>query len=94
MAAMSAASRQLLSRPYILGMVRIAISQAAFNAIAATLPLGSVGYAPRIGKGEVHVCDEGERLVDHHVVLGLRNLDIRSHGRKKAQEIFGVVGLE
>ena len=25
-------------------MVRIAISQAAFDAIAATLPLGSVGY--------------------------------------------------
>jgi hypothetical protein len=27
-------------------MIRIAISQAAFDAICATLPLGSVGYSP------------------------------------------------
>jgi hypothetical protein len=27
-------------------MIRIAITSAAFDAIAATLPLGSVGYEP------------------------------------------------
>jgi hypothetical protein len=37
-------------------MIRIAISQAAFEAIAATLPLGSVSY-------ENHVHERGERYV-------------------------------
>jgi hypothetical protein len=33
-------------------MVRIAITHAAFDAIAATLPLGSVGYEPQLdGQG-------------------------------------------
>jgi hypothetical protein len=37
-------------------MIRIAITQAAHDAIAATLPLGSVGYeAQRTEKGEVHI---------------------------------------
>jgi hypothetical protein len=34
-------------------MVRIAISQAAFDAIAKTLPIGSVGYENKVNeKGE------------------------------------------
>ena len=37
-------------------MIRIAISQAVFDAIAATLPLGSVSY-------ENHVNERGERYV-------------------------------
>ena len=37
-------------------MIRIAITQAAFNAIAATLQLGSVSY-------ENHVNERGERYV-------------------------------
>jgi hypothetical protein len=37
-------------------MIKIAISQAAFDAIAATLPLGSVGY-------ENGVKERGERLI-------------------------------
>jgi hypothetical protein len=37
-------------------MIRIAISQAAFEAISATLPLGSVSY-------ENHVNERGERYV-------------------------------
>ena len=37
-------------------MVRIAISQAAFEAIAATLPLGSVGF-------ENATNERGERLI-------------------------------
>jgi hypothetical protein len=37
-------------------MIRIAITQAAFEAIAATLPLGSLTY-------ENHVNERGERYV-------------------------------
>ena len=37
-------------------MIRIAISQAAFEAIAATLPLGNVGYENKID-------EQGERYV-------------------------------
>jgi hypothetical protein len=45
------------SAPYMGGhMIRIAISQAAFDAIVATMPLGSVGY-------ENEVNEKGERLV-------------------------------
>jgi hypothetical protein len=48
-------------------MIRIAISQAAFDAIASTLPLGSVGY-------ENHVNERGERYVwlPPNVVDGLK----------------------
>ena len=48
-------------------MIRIAISQAAFDAIAATLPLGSVGYENKID-------EDGNRLIwlDHAVVARLR----------------------
>jgi hypothetical protein len=47
-------------------MIRIAISQAGFEAIAATLPLGSAGYENEINKS-------GERLIrlDHAVVARL-----------------------
>jgi hypothetical protein len=50
-------------------MVRIAISQAAFDAIASTLPLGSVGY-------ENEVNQHGERYVwlEPNVVNRLRAL--------------------
>lgn len=38
-------------------MIRIAITQAAFEAIAATLPLGSVGYENETNeKGERGAC--------------------------------------
>ena len=37
-------------------MIRISLTTAAFEAIAATLPLGSVGYEPRVDT-------KGERLV-------------------------------
>jgi hypothetical protein len=33
-------------RSYLAGMVRIAISPAAFDAIASTMPLGNVGFKP------------------------------------------------
>jgi hypothetical protein len=50
-------------------MIRIAISQAAFEAIAATLSLGSVGY-------ENATNERGERLIwlEHAVVGRLRSL--------------------
>jgi hypothetical protein len=50
-------------------MVRIAISQAAFEAIAKTLPLGSVGYENKVN-------ERGERLIwlDPGVVDRLRSL--------------------
>ena len=48
-------------------MVRIAISQTAFDAIARTLPFGSVGYENKVN-------EKGERLIwlDHGVVARLR----------------------
>jgi hypothetical protein len=48
-------------------MIRIAITQAAFDAIAATLSLGSVGF-------ENPTNERGERLIwlDHAVVARLR----------------------
>jgi hypothetical protein len=50
-------------------MVRIAISQSAFDAIAKTLPLGSVGYENKVN-------EKGERLIwlDTAVVDRLRHL--------------------
>jgi hypothetical protein len=48
-------------------MIRIAITQAAFEAIAATLPLGSVAFEKELNaKGECHV------WLDHAVVNRLR----------------------
>jgi hypothetical protein len=48
-------------------MIRIAITAEAFDAIAATLPLGSVGF-------ERHPADDGQRLVwlERSVVSRLR----------------------
>jgi hypothetical protein len=43
-------------------MIRIAITQAAYDAIAATLPLGSVGYEAERTKGEVHIWVERKWL--------------------------------
>jgi hypothetical protein len=37
------------ARTYIRGMVKIAISQAAFDAIASTMPLGSAGFENMAG---------------------------------------------
>ena len=50
-------------------MIRIAISVESFEAIARTLPLGSVGY-------ENTTNERGERLIwlDHSVVARLRAL--------------------
>jgi hypothetical protein len=34
-------------------MIRIAITESAFEAVAATLPFGSVGYEAQLVKGEI-----------------------------------------
>jgi hypothetical protein len=44
------------ARHYMPAMIRIAITPAAFDAIAATLPVGSVAFEPDTGdKGERHI---------------------------------------
>jgi hypothetical protein len=65
-------------------MVRIAISQAAFEAIAATLTLGSVGF-------ENATNERGERLIwlDHAVVNRLRAM--RGPGESHSEVILRLV---
>jgi hypothetical protein len=50
-------------------VIRISISQAAFDAIASTMPLGSVGF-------DAQANERGERLIwlDHATVAKLRYL--------------------
>jgi hypothetical protein len=48
-------------------MIRIAISQAAFDAIARTIPFGSVNFEAGVeDKGERYICNErfSERAYD------------------------------
>ena len=68
-------------------MIRIAITPAAFEAIAATLPLGSVGY-------EREPDEKGERLIwlDPAVVNRLRTL--RAPGESYSDVILRVVDAE
>jgi hypothetical protein len=65
-------------------MVRIAISQAAFDAIAKTLALGSVGY-------ENATNERGERLIwlDHAVVARLRAM--RGSGESYSDVILRLI---
>ena len=62
-------------------MIKIAISQAAFDTIAATLPLGSGGYEKRSTSA-------GERLIwlDRAVVSRLRA--VRGHGESFSDVIL------
>jgi hypothetical protein len=64
-------------------MIRIAISQAAFDAIAATLSLGSVGF-------ENATNERGERRVwlDHAVVARLRAM--RGQGESYSDVIMRI----
>jgi hypothetical protein len=68
-------------------MIRIAISQAAFEAIAATLSLGSVGY-------ENATNDQGERLIwlDHAVVARLKAM--RGPGESYSEVILRLLKTE
>ena len=49
-------------------MIKVAVSEAAFEAIAATLPLGSVAYEPELSA-------KGERLVWLEAALSAAPLD-------------------
>jgi hypothetical protein len=68
-------------------VVRIAISQTAFDAIARTLALGSVGYENQIN-------ERGERLIwlDHAVVSRLRSL--RGPGESYSDATLRLVKVE
>jgi hypothetical protein len=68
-------------------MIRIAITPAAFEAIAKTLPLGSVGY-------ENEINELGERLIwlDHAVVSRLRAM--RGPGDSYSDAILRLVEQE
>jgi hypothetical protein len=61
-------------------MVRIAISQTAFEAIAKTLPLGSVGY-------ESAVNEKGERLIS----IERRMLDKLNSYRRAGESYSDVI---
>jgi hypothetical protein len=65
-------------------MVRIAISQAAFDAISATLPLGSVGYENKVN-------EKGERLtwLDPAVLARLKAM--RGPGERYSDVILRLV---
>ena len=65
-------------------MIRIAITVEAFEALARTLPLGSVGYENQIN-------ERGERLIwlDHAVVARLRAM--RGHGESYSDVILRLV---
>src|ERR1700722_2033365 len=57
------------------------------------------GCLPRLGwwpsrEQRAQRGDECERLVDHHMMLGLGDLDVGSAGSNEAQQIGGVLGLE
>ena len=45
-------------------MIRIAITQAAFDAIARTLPLGSISYEPALDEGDLRYIWLEARWVD------------------------------
>jgi hypothetical protein len=65
-------------------MIRIAITVEAFDALASTLPFGSVGYENQIN-------ERGELLIwlDHAVVARLRAM--RGHGESYSDVILRLV---
>jgi hypothetical protein len=65
-------------------MIRITINQAAFDAIASTLPLGSVAY-----EQEANANGEREIWLDAHVVNRLRAL--RGSGESYSDVILRLV---
>ena len=77
-----------LARAYIPGlMVRISISPAAFNAITATLPLGSVGF-------EAAPDDNGERQIWLDAGVVDRLAAMRDPGKSFSDVILRLVEIE
>jgi hypothetical protein len=68
-------------------MIRIAITPAAFEAIAATLPLGSVGYEPKVDA-------QGQRLVWLETAIVDRLGAMRGPGERYSDVILRLVELE
>jgi hypothetical protein len=66
-------------------VIRIAITAEAFEAIAATLPLGSVGYENKVN-------EKGERLIwlEPHIVAKLKAL--RGPGEDFSDVILRLAG--
>jgi hypothetical protein len=64
-------------------VIRIAISQAAFDAIAATLPLGSVSY-------EAATNEKGERLIWLPAAVVERLRSLRGPGESYSDVILRV----
>ncbi len=67
-------------------MIRIAITPAAFEAIAATLPLGSVGYEPQLNA-------KGERLIWLEAAVVDRLMAMRGPGESYSDVILRLVAL-
>ena len=68
-------------------MIRIAITVEAYEAIAATLPLGSVGYEPQLNA-------KGERLVWIEQTWGNKLGAMRKRGESYTDVIMRLVELE
>ena len=68
-------------------MIRIPITPAAFEAIAAMLPLGSVGYEAQLDK-------QGQRLIWLETAVVDRLEAMRGPGESYSDVIMRVVGLE
>jgi len=67
-------------------MVRIAITPAAFSALAATLPLGSVAYEPQLNA-------KGERLVWLEPPVIDRLMAMRKPGESYSDVIMRLIEL-
>jgi hypothetical protein len=68
-------------------MIRIAITPAAFEAVAATLPVGSVGFEPQPN-------EKGERLVWLETVVVDRLGAMRGPGESYSDVIMRLVEIE
>jgi hypothetical protein len=68
-------------------VIRIAITPAAFEAIAATLPLGSVGYEPQPNA-------KGERLIWLEAAIVDRLGAMRGPGESYSDVILRLVELQ
>ena len=68
-------------------MVRIAISPAAFSALAATLPLGAVAYEPELNA-------KGERFVWLEPPVADRLTAMRGPGESYSDAILRLVEIE
>ena len=68
-------------------MVRIAINEAAFQAIAKTLPLGSVGFENKVN-------ERGERLIWLDRAIADRLRALRGPGESYSDVILRLVEIE